>query len=269
MVPEIVAHRGASRDRAEHTLAAYREALRQGADGLECDVRLSRDGELVCVHDRRIDRTSTGRGAVSASDLAELSTWDYGSWHDELGDSFDDVIAERTARPSAIPAERGLLTFAELLELFTAAPGVRLFVETKHPVRYSGRVEAALAAALRSHGLTDPPCEQESRVVAMSFSPAAMRRMRSLAPRLPTVLLTDDIPRRRRDGSLPHGISVTGPSIGALRADPGYVARAAARGHPTYCWTVDSPSDAAFCRRLGVRYLATNCPADARSVVNP
>ncbi len=60
--PLIVAHRGASGHRAEHTLAAYVLALEQGSDGLECDVRLTRDGHLVCVHDRRIDRTSTGRG---------------------------------------------------------------------------------------------------------------------------------------------------------------------------------------------------------------
>ena len=59
----MVAHRGASGDRPEHTLAAYELALAQGADGLECDVRLTRDGHLVCVHDRTIDRTSTGPGS--------------------------------------------------------------------------------------------------------------------------------------------------------------------------------------------------------------
>src|SRR4051812_43024918 len=67
--PAVVAHRGASSHRAEHTLAAYALALEQGADGLECDVRLTRDGFLVCVHDRRVDRTSTGRGAVSTLTL--------------------------------------------------------------------------------------------------------------------------------------------------------------------------------------------------------
>ncbi len=59
--PFVVAHRGASADRPEHTLAAYELALQEGADGVECDVRLTRDGHLVCVHDRRVDRTSTGR----------------------------------------------------------------------------------------------------------------------------------------------------------------------------------------------------------------
>jgi glycerophosphoryl diester phosphodiesterase len=58
----VVAHRGASAHLAEHTLAAYELAIEQGADGVECDVRLSRDGHLVCVHDRTVNRTSSWRG---------------------------------------------------------------------------------------------------------------------------------------------------------------------------------------------------------------
>jgi glycerophosphoryl diester phosphodiesterase len=69
---EVVAHRGVSAEAPEHTLAAYQQALALGADAVECDVRMTRDGVLVCVHDRRINRTSTGRGVVSALDLAEL-----------------------------------------------------------------------------------------------------------------------------------------------------------------------------------------------------
>ena len=73
----VVAHRGASAELPEHTLVAYELALSQGADGLECDVRLTRDGHLVCVHDRRIDRTSTGTGLVSEMTLAQLRQFDY------------------------------------------------------------------------------------------------------------------------------------------------------------------------------------------------
>src|SRR6201998_3172869 len=79
--PFVVAHRGASADRPEHTLAAYELALAQGAEGVECDVRLTRDGHLVCVHDRRVDRTSNGTGLVSDMTLEELRRLDFGSWH--------------------------------------------------------------------------------------------------------------------------------------------------------------------------------------------
>ena len=78
----VVAHRGASVEAAEHTLAAYRRAVDAGADALECDVRLTADGDLVCVHDRRVDRTSDGRGVVSTLELAELAELDFGPWHD-------------------------------------------------------------------------------------------------------------------------------------------------------------------------------------------
>src|SRR5690349_20540843 len=77
----VFAHRGASAELPEHTLAAYLRAIEQGADGIECDVRLTRDGHLVCIHDSRLDRTSNGSGRVSRARLAELELLDFGSWH--------------------------------------------------------------------------------------------------------------------------------------------------------------------------------------------
>jgi glycerophosphoryl diester phosphodiesterase len=250
--PAVVAHRGASAQRAEHTLDAYALAIEQGADALECDVRLTRDGHLVCVHDRTVNRTSSGRGVVSTQTLAQLSTLDWGSWHAPA----DDPTAPR--RPS------GLLTLEALLGLVADTPGTTLFVETKHPVRYRGLVESMLVAQLRRHGLADPKSTEDSPVVAMSFAASAVRRIRHHAPDLPTVLLTSRLLASRRDGSLPPYATYTGPGIHLLRADPDYVARAAAHGHPTYCWTVDAPADIELCQRLGVRYLATNDPAATR-----
>ncbi|MGH3796730.1 MAG: glycerophosphodiester phosphodiesterase family protein [Pseudonocardiaceae bacterium] len=265
-VPLVVAHRGASAHRAEHTLGAYALALEQGADGLECDVRLTRDGHLVCVHDRRVNRTSTGRGAVSAQDLATLAEHDYGSWHDDLQHA-DDLIAQRVASPD--PAESGLLTLPDLLGLVVDWPEpVRLFVETKHPVRYSGLVEARLVALLGRYGLAEPACRADSTVLVMSFSACALRRVRAEAPRLPTVALVGVL-SGIRSGRLPAWADIAGPGVRALRADPGFVERAAARGHPTYCWTVDEPADVTLCAECGVSYLATNRPADARKVLRP
>ena len=77
--PEVVAHRGATAEAPEHTLAAYRHAAAIGADAVECDVRMTRDGVLVCVHDRQIRRTSNGRGVVSALHLAELEQFQFGA----------------------------------------------------------------------------------------------------------------------------------------------------------------------------------------------
>lgn len=236
---------GASAQRAEHTLGAYELALEQGADALECDVRVSRDGHLVCVHDRRIDRTSNGRGVVSELTVPMMSGLDFSGWRNPSG-------------------ERGVLTLEMLLEL-VAGTSVKLFVETKHPVRYAGLVEAKLVALLARHGLAAPRDAESSQVVMMSFSSNAVRRVRQTAPRLPTVLLFDRMPNGRRSGELPSWADCAGPDIRLLRQDPGYVARAAERGHPTYCWTVDEPADIELCRRAGVRYIATNRPGSTRS----
>ena len=80
MTPQVVAHRGASHDNAEHTLGAYIAALEAGVDGLECDVRLTADGHLVCVHDRDLRRTAASWRTVSTMDLAELAELDFASW---------------------------------------------------------------------------------------------------------------------------------------------------------------------------------------------
>ena len=86
--PIVIAHRGSSAALPEHTIGAYLRAIDEGADGLECDVRLTRDGHLVCIHDGKLDRVSNGTGKVSLRTLAELDELDFGGWHphpDEIG----------------------------------------------------------------------------------------------------------------------------------------------------------------------------------------
>jgi glycerophosphoryl diester phosphodiesterase len=261
-VPDVVAHRGASAHRAEHTVAAYALAIEQGANGLECDVRLSRDGHLVCVHDRTVNRTSTGRGVVSTLTLERLKELDYGSWYPGLPETPDDLL-----RPPD-DSERGVLTLESLLDLVEAHPGVKLFVETKHPVRYGGLVEAKLVAMLRRYGMSRPRSKEDSAVVMMSFSSRAVRRVRGHTDTLPTVLLLAGLSVTRWDGTLPPYADYTGPGIRILRADPDYVDRARSNGHETYVWTVDDPADVALCAGLGVRFLATNSPASTLGLLN-
>jgi glycerophosphoryl diester phosphodiesterase len=260
---DLVAHRGASAHRAEHTVAAYALAIEQGADGLECDVRLSRDGHLVCVHDRKVDRTSSGRGVVSTLTLDHLAELDYGSWYPGMPDHADDLVLK-----APDDSARGVLTLESLLELVEASPGVRLFVETKHPVRYGGLVEAKLVAMLRRFGMARPRSKEDSPVVMMSFSSRAVRRIRGHTDTLPTVLLLEQLSVTRWDGTLPPYADYAGPGVHILRNDPDYVERARSRGHETYVWTVDEPADVALCAKLGVRYLATNSPLTTRTLLN-
>ena len=261
--PQVVAHRGASEDEAEHTLAAYRRAIADGADALECDVRLTRDGVLVCVHDRRVDRTSTGRGPVSTLELADLAELDFGSWHRaESAGGPDDWEAPDTDR-------RQVLTLERLLEtVMDSDRRVELAIETKHPTRYAGLVELTLTDTLARFGLTRPEPDGRWRARVMSFAMSSLRRMHSLAPGLPTVYLMMRVPLRWRDGDLPAGVTAAGPSLRALRAFPAYVDRVHEQGHPLHVWTVDTDEDVGFVLDLGVDVVITNRPAAVRRLVD-
>jgi glycerophosphoryl diester phosphodiesterase len=246
--PFVVAHRGASAERPEHTLAAYELALRQGAEGVECDVRLTRDGHLVCVHDRRVDRTSNGAGLVSEMTLEQLRAFDYGAWHESW-------------RPDGTQGDTGLLTLEGLVRLVLDwRRPVKIFIETKHPVRYGSLVENKVLALLHRFGIASPASADWSRAVVMSFSAAAVWRIRRAAPMLPTVLLGDTSRYLGGSAATTVGATAVGPSIQTLREHPELVDRAAAQGRATYCWTVDDHEDIRYCRDLGVAWIATNHP---------
>lgn len=248
--PLIVAHRGSSYALAEHTLGAYLRAIDEGADALECDVRLTRDGHLVCVHDRTVDRTSSGHGVVSDFDLDDLQGFDFGSWHSPP----DRYVEERDS------TEAPVLTLDRLLGVVEET-GVRLLIETKHPTRYAGLVEQKLVGLLTERGMQGAG----SPVAVMSFATLALRRIRLLAPALPTVQLYKRVPTLRRDGSLPVVADVSGPGIAVVRSDPGYVRRVHARGRQVYVWTVDEPADIDLVLSLGVDAVITNRPTEVLS----
>lgn len=271
VAPLVVAHRGASAHAAEHTLLAYQYALDDGADAFECDVRLTRDGHLVCIHDRRLDRTSDGRGVVSQLDLADLHQLDFSSWKYEFPDNADHLIRDRPHEidPDADAAARRVLTFKRLLEFVVSAQRpVRLLVETKHPTKHGRLVELRMVEMLRRFGLADPPDPDAPVVSMMSFSALAVRRVRDLAPRLPTVLLLVRLPGFLRSGALPFGVRIAGPGIRLLRAFPDYVERAHAAGNKVYVWTVDEPGDVDLALSLGVDAIITNRPAQVRARIH-
>jgi glycerophosphoryl diester phosphodiesterase len=238
--PLVFAHRGGGGEALpEHTLAAYLRAIDEGADGLECDVRLTRDGHLVCVHDRRLNRTSNGRGRVSAKTLAELDALDFGSWH---------TAAPEGGHPGSTegpdPDSVRLLTLDRLLTAVReSGRRVRLLIETKHPSRYGALVEHHLVALLRHHGLADPRPDDPVQVTVMSFAALALRRIRMLAPGLPTVYLLEILPPIVGRGRLPFGARIAGPSVGLTRARPGLIPTLRAAGVESYVWTVNEESD--------------------------
>jgi glycerophosphoryl diester phosphodiesterase len=247
-----VAHRGSSQAEPEHTLKAYLRAIEDGADAVECDVRLTADSHLVCVHDRRVNRTSNGRGIVSTLELAELEGLDWGSWKAAHGSEAE--LPDRNRNQ--------LLTLRALLTTITQHERpIGLLIETKHPTRYAGLVERQLARVLADFGLDGPPRAGQHWVKVMSFSQLAMQRMRQLCPDVPPVYLVENsVPLRFRDGSLPRGVRTVGLDVRIVRRWPQTVQRQHERGHEVYVWTVDDPGDIDLCLELGVDAIISNRP---------
>ncbi|MBU2663498.1 glycerophosphodiester phosphodiesterase [Actinoplanes bogorensis] len=231
--PLVFAHRGGADALPEHTLGAYLRALEDGVDGLECDVRLTRDGHLVCVHDRKLGRTSNGRGRVSTKTLAELDSLDFGSWHP--GYPVDE---------EPLPELSRLLTLDRLLgAVRDSGRQVRLLIETKHPSRYGAEVERRLVKLLRRYGLAEPKPDDPVQVTVMSFAALALRRVRAQAPALPTVYLIEILPPGVGRGRLPFGARIAGPGVALVRSRPGLIPAIRAAGHQTYVWTVNDKAD--------------------------
>ncbi len=186
-----VAHRGASAYAPEHTRAAYRLAIEQGADFVEQDLAVTRDGVLICLHDASLERTTNVRSVFPdrsvevtvqgetrrvwlANDftLAEIKQLDAGSW-------FDQKFA----------GER-ILTFDEAVEEIKGRAG--LFPELKTPELYLERgveFERLVAEALDRHGLRGPRADPKTPVILQTFSEANAKRLLAMEIGVPVVLL--------------------------------------------------------------------------------
>jgi len=250
MRPQVVAHRGASHENAEHTLGAYLTALEQGADALECDVRLTADGHLVCVHDRDLRRTARTKAVVSAMELADLNELDFASWKNPWADLDDEA-------PDRDPERDGVLTLRRLLETVAAYDRpVELAIETKHPTRYAGLVERRLVEILTEFGWH----EADAPVRVMSFSYVALQRVQRLAPALPVVMLVEQARHWPVLRPLLEDAWILGPGIATLRKHPAFARRLADSGRDIHVWTVNTEGDLRTCLDLGVKAVITDRP---------
>jgi len=278
----IYAHRGSSGDYAEHTRAAYLQALADGADGVECDVHLSSDRQPVLIHDATVDRTSNGTGPVASHTLGELRNLDFSSW-------------KQVPVPSGYgtPAEQ-FLTLADLLDLLAAAGReVGLAVEFKQPGPFGLELEDTVLALLAARGW-EPAASRLGAVTIsfMSFSPDTVRHLRRSVPAAYVCQLLADVdgpavaeaaavlsPGADAAGLLRRALAdgeelvstgaagIGGPGVGYLRAHPEKVTGWVELGSTVRAWTVDDPADAEAAYRLGVQEFTTNYPKRLRGVL--
>jgi len=217
--PALIAHRGAGRLAPENTLAAMRVAAAMGMAAVEYDVKLSRDGVPVLLHDDTLQRTSDGRGGAGGFDFRELALLDFGSWHSPA------YAGEPIPTLHAIAA-------------FTRANGLASNIEIKpQPGREedTGR-QVALAALALWDGARVPP-------LLSSFSETALEAAMRAVPALPRALLLDDLPpadwasRAARLGCI--AIHVDG-----RHATSELVQAVHGQGYKIAAWTVNTPEQA-------------------------
>jgi glycerophosphoryl diester phosphodiesterase len=275
--PLVYAHRGASEAFAEHTRAAYLQAIADGADGVECDVHLTRDQHAVLLHDATLDRTSDGTGQVADRTLEELRLLDFSSWK---GVRIPEAYGARSEQ---------FLTLPDLLDILRAAGrGIGLAIEFKHPSPFHLGLEDRVLELLRNEGW-DPGTSMldNIRISFMSFSPDAVKHLLESVPAEAVCQLVDDvnvadIREELGLGAITGGAlanvmkaaqtegerildtaetGIAGPGIGYVRAHPGTVQRWLGSGRKFRVWTVDDAGDVELCRELGIHEITTNCPA--------
>jgi glycerophosphoryl diester phosphodiesterase len=229
----IYAHRGASHDFPEMTMLAYEGALTQGADGFECDLRLTKDGTAVLWHDadlkRRVDN--------------------------------DAVIAEKTINElkAIYPL---IVTLDEFLD-FGISERKSLLLETKHPVPSRTKIEEVVIEKLRNEKTRIKKAGIEISV--MSFSWFAIEKIKALNKDVTTTfLLHDYTPWFMARYSSAQSI---GPGINLLRKNPALAHRIKSTGRKLNVWTVDKASDIRLCHHLGVDNLITNRPGHTREIL--
>jgi glycerophosphoryl diester phosphodiesterase len=253
--PLVIAHRGASAHAPENTLAAFRRALDDGADGLEFDVRLASDGVPVVIHDATLKRTAGRKGGIASLSSSALAEIDVGSWFNR----------RHPARARQDYARERIATLARVLDEF--APRSRaLYVELK-----CSRADAFLLAAAVVEVLRARP-DAARRTIVESFALEAVAEVKRLAPHLRTAALFERSLRRRPltarahvARALAHGADEI--ALQRALATRRAVETARAAGLPTVVWTVDHPSWARRALSLGVHALITNEPARLRTAL--
>jgi glycerophosphoryl diester phosphodiesterase len=245
----VIAHRGASGAAPENTLPAFEQAVRDGADAFELDVRLTRDGAPVVVHDATLERTTDLTGPVRARTLAELRMADAGHGYTPDGGGSFPFRGQGVRIP----------TRADVLWSFPAMP---VLVEVKEP-----EVQDAVRRVLTDEGATDRcvvAAEDDAALTLFREGPIACGASgRDIAQLYFAVILRRSIPPPRY-----RLLSVPLRHRGLPVPTRGFVAAARRLGCPVDVWTVNDPATARRVWARGVAGIVTNVPAQI-SLVRP
>ncbi|NOV04158.1 glycerophosphodiester phosphodiesterase [Paenibacillus planticolens] len=234
----VIGHRGAAGEAPENTLGSFALAVDQGADGVELDVHLTKDGEIVVCHDLSLDRTTNGTGLICEKSWKEIQGLDAGSWFSE------SFIGER------VPLLR---------EVFDLVPrGLLINVEVKHA--YEGRMEKALLAFLRESGRMED-------VVISSFNHKVIHRIKLAEPEAKVGLLYAADLFNHAAYAQQIGIEVHSLHPHHHLFEKEDAAAASAAGLATYPYTANDVQDYQRLIDAGVTGIITDFPARLKKVL--
>ncbi|MBX2992889.1 MAG: glycerophosphodiester phosphodiesterase [Bacteroidetes bacterium] len=242
-IPLIVAHRGSSGVAPENTLAAFRQAIADGADMIELDVRMTKDFELVVLHDRSVNRTTNGKGKVRDLTLADLRSYDAGSW---FGRKFS---GER------IPSLR------EVIDILPHHVNLNIEVKTDGETRKRIAFEESLLLVIREKNFA-------RRVLVSSFDHKFLRRYHALDPTMKIGALyfpLRDAARKPSTLARRVGASVFICSVTQLRKS--FIDDAERNGIALACYGVNSRRQLAKARQSGVKIVVTDYPKEIRKLL--
>ena len=237
--PLVWAHRGASGYAPENTLAAFQKAVDLGADGVELDIQLTKDDQIVVIHDEMIDRTSDGKGWVKDYTLEELRAFNYNRTKPEY-------------KHADIPTMRDVF---ELLK----PTGLFINIEIKTGVVFYEKIEEKILALTKEMGMED-------RVCYSSFNHYTVTRIHELKPDAEVGFLYADGPIDMPSYGVKHGVNALHPALYNLQYD-GFVKECKEKGLKLNVWTVNERPYMEMCCQYGVDAIITNYPDIAKEVV--
>ncbi|MEE3488676.1 MAG: glycerophosphodiester phosphodiesterase [Bulleidia sp.] len=228
-------HRGASGYAPENTLIAYQKAADMGADGIELDIQLSKDGEIVVCHDETIDRTSSGKGWVKDLTLEELRSYNYNKTHPEY-------------EHADIP------TMREVFELVKPTNMV-INIELKTGIVFYKDIEEKIVAMTKEYGMQD-------RVIYSSFNHYSARKIHEIDPSARVGFLYADGPIAMPEYAHRYGADAVHPAVYNLQYED-FMEQCNALGLEVNAWTANSDFEISFCIEKGVHGIITNYPDKA------
>jgi glycerophosphoryl diester phosphodiesterase len=243
---QVIAHRGATGRAPENTLAAFRLAADLGAQAIETDLRLTRDGHVVLMHDDTLQRTTSGRGPVTAKTLDELRELDAGSWFPRRFWRKHHVAPPFAGEP--IP------TIEELLDL-ACWRDIALYLEIKAPCP-SG-TELAVVQAIRDAGAL-------ARCTVISFEAAVLEHVRQSDPAVSTGYTFKRRQRDAVDRAVALGAKMILPRVN--RVTPTLIAEAKRRGLRVVTWTVNDVERMKQLMALGMDGIMSDFPGRLAAV---